>query len=318
MTAAEPDKAAIPDADDAVDIARDSWIARHAPPAIEPYLTLMRLDRPIGWWLLLFPCWWGLALAPRAEGYGWQDLWFAVLFFVGSVVMRGAGCTINDLIDRKIDAQVARTRTRPIASGRISVFQALTFLALQLAVGLAILLQFNATTIWVGMASLVLVFPYPLMKRVTWWPQAFLGITFNWGALVGWTAVTGSLGWPAIILYLSAAAWTIGYDTIYAHQDKDDDARIGVKSTALKFGSASKPLVLVFYSVTFVGIAIAGVAAGLSFLFLPFVGLGALFLIVQLGRWRPDDPADCLARFKDQRWFAWAVLAGFVFGRVWS
>ena len=154
------------------------------------------------------------------------------------------------------------------------------------------------------------------MKRVTWWPQAFLGITFNWGALVGWTAVTGSLGWPAVILYLSAAAWTIAYDTIYAHQDKEDDARIGVKSTALKFGPASKPMVLGFYGAAFAGIAAAGLMAGLSAVFLPLVGLGAAFLLLRLAAWRPDDPADCLARFKEQRWFAWAVVAGFVLAQL--
>jgi 4-hydroxybenzoate polyprenyltransferase len=202
---------------------------------------------------------------------------------------------------------VARTRTRPIASGAIPVRRAVVFLGLLLALGLAVLVQFNWTTIWLGAASLLLVFPYPLMKRITWWPQAFLGITFNWGALLGWTAVTGSLGWPAVLLYGAGAAWTIAYDTIYAHQDKEDDARIGVKSTALRFGTASKRLVAGFYGLAFAGIAAAGLGAGLSPVFLAFLGAGALLLLLGLVEWRPDDAGDCLRRFKDQRWFAWAA-----------
>ncbi|MCB9946626.1 MAG: 4-hydroxybenzoate octaprenyltransferase [Rhodospirillaceae bacterium] len=309
-------KARLAGSDGAVDIPHGSWIDRYAPETVAPYLTLMRLDRPIGWWLLLFPCWWGLALAPHADGYGWRDLWFAALFLVGAVVMRGAGCTVNDIFDRKIDGQVARTRTRPIASGRITVAQALVFLAVQLLVGLAILVQFNAAAVWVAIASLGLVVVYPLMKRVTWWPQAVLGITFNWGALVGWVAVTGRLDWAPVVLYLSGALWTIGYDTVYAHQDKADDARVGVKSTALKWGDASKPWVLGFYVAAVAGMTAAGVLAGLHAVFLGAMAAGLAFLLLQLRQWRPDDPADCLRKFKNQRIFAWIVLAGFVVGRI--
>ncbi len=302
--------------DSRIDIPADSWIDRSVPAAARPYLQLMRLDRPIGTWLLLFPCWWGLALAPRPDGFAWHDLWLAALFGIGAVVMRGAGCTINDLWDRDIDAQVARTRTRPLASGAITVPQALVFLAGQLVVGLAVLVQFNATTILVGVLSLLLVVPYPLMKRVTWWPQAWLGLTFNWGALVGWTAVTGGLDWPAAVLYAAGVFWTLGYDTIYAHQDKEDDARIGVKSTARLFGAASRVWVTGFHAVALGGIVAAALAAGLPPLVLALLAPAALQLAWQAGGWNPDDPAVCLGRFKSNRIFGALVLAALVAGRA--
>jgi 4-hydroxybenzoate polyprenyltransferase len=276
----------------------------------------MRLDRPIGTWLLLFPCWWSLAMAPRPAGYGWGDLYLALLFAIGALVMRGAGCTINDLWDRDIDAKVARTRTRPIASGAIPVPRALAFLALQLAIGLAVLVQFNWTTIWLGALSLLLVIPYPLMKRITWWPQAFLGLTFNWGALVGWTAATGEIAWPPFVLYAAAVFWTIGYDTIYAHQDKNDDAKIGVRSTALLLGQASRGWVGAFYAVALAGMAAAGAAAGLHWVYLAGLSLAGLHLAWQVTRWAPDDHADCLAKFKSNSRFGALVLLALVAGRA--
>ena len=298
------------------DIRRGDWIDRHAPPPVRPYLRLMRLDRPIGTWLLLLPCWWGLALAPHPAGFGGRDAWLAALFGLGAVVMRGAGCVINDIFDRDIDAKVERTRVRPIPSGQVTVRQALAFLAALLALGLAVLLAFNGTTIAVGAASLALVVPYPLMKRITWWPQAVLGLTFNWGALLGWTAVTGGLAAPPVVLYLAGLCWTLGYDTIYAHQDKADDARIGVRSTALLFGGSSRAWVGGFYVLTWLGIAAAAWAAGLGALALAGLVPAALHLAHQVWRWDPDDPADCLARFRSNRTFGLLVLAGLILGRA--
>ena len=310
---------------DGTDIPDRSWIDRWAPAPTRPYLRLIRADRPIGTWLLVLPCWWGLALAPRSPApggsvYAWSDLWLALLFLAGSFVMRGAGCVINDIIDHRIDAQVARTRTRPIPSGQVSLRQAWTFLAALMAVGLVILVQFNVTTLVLGAASLLLVFPYPLMKRITWWPQAFLGLTFNWGALVGWTAVTGSVAlptfWPAVVLYLAGVAWTLGYDTVYAHMDKDDDAKIGVKSTARLFGRRSRPIVAGFYVLAVALLLAAGVLADLSPVFVTGVIMAAAFAGFHIVAWRPDDRADCLRRFKGQKWFGLLVLAGFVLGQV--
>ena len=217
------------------DIPVGNWIDRWVPAPVRPYLRLMRLDRPIGTWLLLLPAWWSLALAaPR-----WPDLGLMALFALGAVVMRGAGCTVNDIADHKFDAQVARTAARPIPSGAVSVLQALCFLGLQLGIGLAILLCLNGAALAWGAASLLLVIPYPFMKRITWWPQAWLGLTFNWGALLGWVAVTGRLDAAPLALYAAGLFWTLGYDTIYAHQDKEDDILIGVKSTALRLGAAT-------------------------------------------------------------------------------
>ena len=307
---------------DPVDIPEQSWIDRAAPAPARPYLRLMRLDRPIGTWLLLLPCWWGMALASSAGlaegGLWWPNLWQMALFAAGAIVMRGAGCTINDILDRDFDALVARTRTRPIPSGEITVPRALAFLVAQFAVALLILLQFNGPTIWLGVASLALVFPYPLMKRITWWPQLFLGLTFNWGALIGWIAVTGSAApagmIPAVILYAAGICWTLGYDTIYAHQDKADDALIGVKSTALRLGDASRAWIAGFYVLTVLGIAAAAQSAGLAAWFLPPLAVATLQLAWQVARWDPDDPADCLRMFKSNRAFGLLVMVGLIAG----
>jgi 4-hydroxybenzoate polyprenyltransferase len=295
----------------ASDIRGGHWSYRLAPAPARPYLKLARIDRPIGTWLLLFPGWWGLSLALAAWGE-WPDWRLLALFAVGALVMRGAGCTYNDMVDRDYDARVARTASRPIPSGQVSVTQAAVFLVLQLLAGLAVLLQFNGFTVALGVASLALVFTYPFMKRITYWPQAWLGLTFNWGALMGWAAVTGALAWPPVLLYLAGLAWTLGYDTIYAHQDKEDDALIGIKSTALKLGSKTKPWLTGFYGLTLLLMLAAGTAAGLGWPFLLALGGVALHFAWQVATLDADDPANCLTRFRSNRFVGWILLAGIV------
>src|SRR5579863_4165827 len=240
---------------DPSDIHPGDWVDRFLPASFAPYARLARLDRPIGTWLLLFPGWWGIALASP----GWPDPIPLVLFAIGAVAMRGAGCTLNDIADRGYDGQVARTRMRPLPSGRVRVWQAVLFMLAQLAIGAAVLFSLNHAAVLLGIAVLGLIATYPFMKRITWWPQLFLGLNFNWGALIGWTAVTGQLASPPVLLYLGVILWTIGYDTIYAHQDKEDDARIGVKSSALALGPRTRPFLFLFYGVAVVLWAIAGV-----------------------------------------------------------
>jgi 4-hydroxybenzoate polyprenyltransferase len=307
-----PSPHAVAPNDGYTDIRTGDWIDRVVPSAARPYFRLARLDRPIGTWLLLFPCWWSIALAGTLP----PDIWLMVLFGLGAVVMRGAGCTVNDILDRDFDAMVERTRARPIPSGQVSVRQALAFLLFQLLIGLAILVQLNLPSIALGALSLLLVFTYPLMKRITWWPQAFLGLTFNWGALLGWTAVRGEMDWPALALYATGIAWTLGYDTIYAHQDKEDDARIGVKSTALRLGAASKRWVGGFYILTVAGLALTGWLAGLGVWFAAGLALAALQLTWQVVDWRLDDQADCLSKFKSNRWFGWLFLGAILAGHL--
>ncbi len=294
------------------DIRSGGWIERRAPAALRPFLRLARLDRPIGTWLLLFPCWWGVALASP----GWPNPLLLLSFAIGAVVMRGAGCTYNDIVDRDLDARVERTRARPLPSGAVTLRGAALFLALQLVVGFLILLTFNRITIVLGIASLALVFTYPFMKRVTWWPQAFLGLTFNWGALLGWSAVTGGLAPPPLLLYAGAVAWTIGYDTIYAHQDREDDALIGVRSTARLFGAASPRWIALFYALALSGFGAAGAAANLDWPFWAALIAAGLQLASQARGLGVDDPADCLARFRSNRWVGWILLAGIVASRA--
>jgi 4-hydroxybenzoate polyprenyltransferase len=294
------------------DIRRGDWVDRLAPPPLQPYLRLARLDRPIGTWLLLFPCWWGVALASA----GWPEPRLLLAFALGALVMRGAGCTYNDIVDRDLDARVERTRHRPLPSGAVSLRGALLFLALQLLAGLAILLSFNGFTVWLGISSLALVFSYPFMKRITWWPQAFLGLTFNWGALMGWSAATGDLAPAALLLYAGALAWTVGYDTIYAHQDKEDDALIGVRSTARLFGDASRRWIALFYALALAGFAAAGAAAGLGWPYWIALAAAGLQLAWQVRGLRIDDPADCLMRFRSNRFVGWILFAGMVAGRL--
>jgi 4-hydroxybenzoate polyprenyltransferase len=289
------------------------WI-EHLPERLQPYAVLARWDRPIGSWLLLLPGWWALALAP-----GPLDLRRAALcalFGIGAVAMRGAGCVINDLTDRDLDARVERTRNRPLASGRLSIRQALVFLALQLLVGLLVLTTFNGFAIALAFASVPLIVTYPWMKRVTWWPQAFLGITFNWGALVGWAAVTGALAPPALLLYLAGFFWTLGYDTIYAHQDKADDALIGVKSSARRLGAATPRWLWGFYGLTLALLAAAGwsMALGPGFYLLLLAGAG--HFAWQIRTLDIDDPRSCLRRFRSNRELGLIVCLALLAGRI--
>jgi 4-hydroxybenzoate polyprenyltransferase len=297
---------------DTTDIRRDDWAARHAPAGLLPYIRLARLDRPIGTWLLLFPGWWAIALAAD----NWPNWRLMLLFAVGAVAMRGAGCTLNDIVDRDFDARVARTRTRPIASGAIGLRRAAAFLALLLAVGAAILVTLTPLAMLLGVAVLLLVATYPFMKRITYWPQFFLGLNFNWGALMGWAAVTGDLAPPALLLYAGGIFWTLGYDTIYAHQDKEDDVLIGVKSSALALGAATRPALYAFYAAAIVLWGAAFLAAGLAWPIWPCLALAALQLAWQAATVRIDDPADCLAKFRANRLTGWLVLAGIVAARV--
>lgn len=300
------------------DIRVGDWIDRLLPRFLRPYARLARLDRPIGTWLLLLPGLWSIALA-APEG-GLPDITLMALFAVGSVLMRGAGCTINDILDHDFDARVERTRVRPIPSGAVSLRQAWIFLALQCLGGLAVLVWMNTLTIILGVASLALVGTYPLMKRITWWPQAFLGLTFNWGALMGWTAVTGRLSPAPLLLYAGGILWTLGYDTIYAHQDREDDARIGVKSTALRLGATAKAWILAFYvGATALWLAAVlqvmedGAAGAISAMAVITTGL---LLIRQARQWDPEDPADSLAAFKAARVAGWVLLAGIIVARL--
>jgi len=304
---------AVPGKDtDPTDIHLGDWVDRVLPRWAEPYARLARLDRPIGTWLLLFPGWWAIALA----GPGWPNPVLLALFALGAVVMRGAGCTLNDIADRDYDGRVARTRLRPIPSGRVSVRQAILFMHVQLAIGAAVLLSLNQASIRLGIAVLALIVTYPYMKRVTYWPQLFLGLNFNWGALVGWTAVTGELAWPPLLLYLGGICWTLGYDTIYAHQDKEDDARIGVKSAALALGENTRPWLFVFYGGAIGLWAAAGWAADLGLAFVLGLAPAGLQLGWQAARVAINDPADCLAKFHSNRLVGWLMLAGIVAGRL--
>jgi 4-hydroxybenzoate polyprenyltransferase len=280
------------------------------PARLQPYARLSRLDRPIGAWLLLFPGWWGIALAsPR-----WPDPVLLLLFAIGAVAMRGAGCTLNDIADRDYDGKVARTRLRPLPSGAVSVRQAIIFLLLQLMIGAAVLFSLNRTTILLGAAVLVLIGTYPFMKRITYWPQVFLGLNFNWGALIGWTAITDTLAAPPLLLYVGGVFWTIGYDTIYAHQDKEDDIRIGVKSSAIALGVNTRPWLFAFYGAALLLWSAAGHAAGLGAMFWVGLASAAVQLAWQAARVATEDPADCLHKFRSNRAVGWLLLAGIVAG----
>ena len=280
--------------------ATGNWVDTLAPAIARPYLRLARFDRPIGSWLLLLPCWWSLGLAAMRTGH-LPSAWSVALFFIGAFAMRGAGCTWNDLVDRDIDGKVERTRSRPIPSGQVTVAQATVFMMAQALTGLVVLLQFNRYTIFTGLASLAVVVIYPFMKRVTHWPQIFLGLAFSWGALMGWPATFGRLDWPALVLYLGAISWVIGYDTIYAHQDREDDLLVGVKSTALLFGENTKPMLAGFYAVAVALIGTAGLLAGGGAVFLIGMLAFAAHLAWQVARLDINDPAHCLKVFKSNR-----------------
>ena len=287
-----------------------NWVDTLAPAWTRPYLRLARADRPIGSWLLLLPCWWSTALA-GGMARDLSDLpRLLVLFAIGAFAMRGAGCTWNDITDRDLDAKVERTRSRPLPSGQVTTKQAAAFLVLQALVGLAVLLQLNRFAIVTGIASLGIVAIYPFMKRITSWPQSVLGLAFSWGALMGFAAVLGTLNAAAVALYAGAIAWVIAYDTIYAHQDREDDALIGVRSTALLFGPRTQMMLALFYglAVVLIGAALWLAGSGIA----AFIGLAAFaaHLAWQTKRIDIDDPALCLKLFKSNRDAGLILFAG--------
>lgn len=291
------------------DAVKGNWVDRLAPEWTRPYLRLSRADRPIGTWLLLLPCWWSLLLASLHDGrFGFFDLWIIAGCGIGAVLMRGAGCTWNDITDRDFDGRVERTKSRPIPSGQVSVKQALVWMAMQALIAFGVLLTFNSTAIALGVSSLVLVAIYPFAKRFTWWPQVFLGLAFNWGAVLAWTAHTGSLGWPAVLLYAGGISWTLFYDTIYAHQDKEDDALIGVKSTARLFADKTN-IWLRFFMVASVVLLAASVItamlpdANILALTVALCGVWAFgwHLAWQMRRLDADNPDICLRLFRSNR-----------------
>ncbi|HVY00998.1 MAG TPA: 4-hydroxybenzoate octaprenyltransferase [Pseudorhodoplanes sp.] len=287
-----------------------NWVDHRAPAAIRPYLRLARADRPIGSWLLLIPCWWSSALAAIADGQTAPRIWHLVLFAIGAVAMRGAGCTWNDLTDRDLDARVERTRSRPIPSGQVTPRQAFAFLVLQALIGLAVLLQFNAFAVATGIASLAIVAIYPFLKRVTYWPQIGLGLAFSWGALMGWAAAFGRLDPPALLLYAGSIAWVIAYDTIYAHQDREDDALIGIKSTAILFGSRTRLALAAFYGLAILLIGAAGWLAHVGLYFALGLAAFAAHLAWQVKQLDTADPALCLRLFKSNRDAGLLLFAG--------
>jgi 4-hydroxybenzoate polyprenyltransferase len=261
---------------------------------------------------LLIPCWWSAGLAGVAAGWRGPDPWHVLLFFIGAFAMRGAGCTWNDIVDRDLDAQVERTRSRPIPSGQVTVRQAAVFLVLQALIGLAVLLAFNFFTIAVGIASLAIVALYPFLKRFTYWPQIGLGLAFSWGALMGWAAAFAALDAAALLLYAGSIAWVIGYDTIYAHQDREDDALVGIKSTALLFGARTKPMLAAFFALAVLLIAAAGYLAGGGVVFAVALVAFAGHLAWQIARLDIDDPALCLRLFKSNRDAGLILFAGLI------
>ncbi|MDR3512417.1 MAG: 4-hydroxybenzoate octaprenyltransferase [Caulobacteraceae bacterium] len=295
------------------DAAPTNWVDRHAPAGLRPWLKLGRFDRPAGLWLLLLPGWQGIALAGAEQGR-WPDLRLLLAFLVGSALMRAAGCAFNDIVDRDIDAKVARTASRPVASGQISVRQAWAFIVACSLVSLAILVTLGPLAIGLGVLSLALVAIYPFMKRITWWPQAWLGLTFNWGALLGFAAATGRLDAAAGLLYAGGLFWTLGYDTIYAVQDLEDDALAGVKSSARRLGDAAPRGVLVFHLLAIVLALASGAAGRLGALFLPLAGLYAIHLVVQARKLRIDDPAGALVLFRSNRDAGLILLLAIVAG----
>jgi len=292
-----------PDSGRVADAPSQNWVYRVLPRGLWPYAQLARWDRPIGWQLLMLPCFWSAALAANVAASagtfsGGRLVWHLLLFFIGSVAMRGAGCTYNDLVDHEIDNAVARTRSRPLPSGRVTRRQAKIFMVLQALAGLLVLLQFNTFSMVLGVASLAIVAIYPFAKRFTDWPQFFLGMAFSWGALMGWATEFGTLSAAPVALYIAAIAWTIGYDTIYAHQDKEDDALIGVRSTARLFGERTAQWLMGLYGLTVAMIAVAFWLAGVGLVAWLGLAVVALLLARQIGSLEIDDPEQCLALFK--------------------
>jgi 4-hydroxybenzoate polyprenyltransferase len=292
-----------------------NWTDRFAPSRLKPWLRLIRADRPIGVWLLLWPCWWSVALASRAAEE-FPDIILLLLFAIGAFAMRSAGCIYNDIIDRDIDSKVARTKGRPLASGQISLNSAIILAAGLCLIGLWVLLQFNPFTIALGFGSVGIVLIYPLMKRVTFWPQAVLGLAFSWGALMGWAASFDSLEMAPIVLYGAAIAWTIGYDTIYAHQDKEDDALTGMKSTALRFGNGTYLWLSLFYGITMGGLAVSAWIVGAGALLYCGLAIASAHLIWQVATLDINDPKNCLERFRSNHSFGAIVFLSIVLDTI--
>jgi 4-hydroxybenzoate polyprenyltransferase len=301
------------------------WVYRALPRSLWPYAQLARWDRPIGFWLLMWPCWWSAAMAASAGAAPGAPLlsvlpspWHLALFLIGAIAMRGAGCTYNDIVDSDIDDKVARTRSRPLPSGKVTRRQAWTFLVLQSLVGLVVLLQFNWFAVALGVASLALVAIYPFMKRFTDWPQLFLGLAFSWGALMGWAAHFGSLELAPVLLYFGSILWVIGYDTIYAHQDKEDDALVGVRSTARLFGGRTREWLIGLYGTALVFFIVAFANAAVPMPALAGVVAAAAHLVRQIRVIDIDDPDQCLALFRSNATVGWLIFLGLVGGGVWA
>jgi 4-hydroxybenzoate polyprenyltransferase len=297
------------------DAPSENWVYRILPPWLWPYAQLARWDRPIGWQLLMWPCFWSVALAANAAAAqglfsGSQTLFHLFLYFIGAVAMRGAGCTYNDLVDHEIDMEVARTRSRPLPSGRVTRTKAKIFMVLQAFAGLLVLLQFNWLAVVLGMLSLAIVALYPFAKRFTDWPQFFLGLAFSWGALMGWAGIFGSLSFAAFALYLASVVWTIGYDTIYAHQDKEDDELIGVRSTAQLFGEQTRQWLIGLYGLTLILMVLAFVLAGVGMVAYLALLIAAGMFAWQIAKLDINDAAQCLGLFKSNTRVGLIVFAG--------
>ncbi|MDC0655088.1 4-hydroxybenzoate octaprenyltransferase [bacterium] len=291
---------------------------------LRPYLRLSRLDRPIGTWLLVWPAWWAISLASTSTKeeadtnlwFGLPDPFLLVLFGIGALAMRGAGCTYNDIVDRKVDAQVERTRGRPIPSGAASVPAAAGWLIFQALIGFAVLITFNVFAIWLGVASLALIAAYPFMKRITWWPQLWLGLAFNYGALLGWAAATGRLSVAPLLLYAGGIFWTLGYDTIYAHQDTEDDALVGVKSSARWLGNRTSSFLYTTYAMTIILITAAGTMVGLHWVFYMFLAAAAAHLAWQAHALKIESPEDCLTKFRSNHHTGALVFLAIIAGSI--
>ena len=295
------------------DAHRANWVDRYAPRSVQPWLKLGRFDRPAGIWLLMLPGWQGVALACAQQGR-WPALWPLLAVFLGAALMRSAGCAYNDIVDRDIDAQVARTALRPIPAGQIGVRGAIAYVVVVSLVSLAILVTLGLPAILLGVASLALVAAYPFMKRITWWPQAWLGLTFNWGALLGYAAVAERVSLSAVLLYAGGVAWTLGYDTIYAIQDLEDDALVGVKSSTRRLGSRVREAVLGFYILAFILAVAAAWTANLGPLFLPLAGAYALHISIQASKVDLEDGAKALRLFKSNAVAGLILFAALIAG----
>lgn len=292
------------------DTVKGHWVNTLLPDSARPFGQLARFDRPIGWWLLLLPCWWSTALAAVASGDGSLNLKHILLFVIGAVVMRGAGCTYNDIVDRDIDKAVARTASRPIASGRVSISKAIIFVLFLGLIGLFVLLQFNTFAIFLGFGSLGFVAIYPFMKRITNWPQVALGFAFSWGALMGWAAHFGEISAAPLALYLGAILWTVGYDTIYAHQDREDDVLAGVKSTARLFGDKTKPWLFAFYTGATALFGLSFFLSGAGILSYTGLAIGAGHMVYQVAKLDINDTDECLMMFRSNRDYGLILFAG--------